>query len=89
MVSCNRVDRISHAVAPTRPSHLSDHPTLAGLTKAGPQVSSTGKRRLRVFVEKDLGEITSTLKPDNNPYIALIIDLNQTPGSFDLAMIAR
>ena len=28
------------------------------------------------------------LKLDNNPYIALIIDLNQTPGSFDLAMIA-
>jgi hypothetical protein len=28
------------------------------------------------------------LKLNNNLHIALIIDLNQTPGSFDLAMIA-
>jgi hypothetical protein len=34
-------------------------------------------------------EIGPKLKPNDNPYIALIIDLNQTPGSFDLAMIAR
>jgi hypothetical protein len=37
------------------------------------------------YPSKDLDEI----KPNHNPYLASIIDLNQTLGSFDLAMIAR
>jgi hypothetical protein len=48
-----------------------------------------GAPRLRAFVAKNLDEMWPQLNFDSNPYIALIIDLNQTPGSFDLAMIAR
>src|SRR5262249_12617961 len=89
MVSCNRVDRISHAVAPTRPGHPSDYPTLAGLTKAGPQYLRQASHACAYSLKKISDEIGPKVKVDNNPHIALIIDLNQTLGSFDLAMIAR
>jgi hypothetical protein len=47
-----------------------------------------GEQRPRVLVEKSLDEMEPNLKLNNNPHIASIIDLNQTPGSSDLAMIA-
>jgi hypothetical protein len=39
-------------------------------------------------LKKGLDEMEPNLKLNNNPHIASIIDLNQTPGSSDLAMIA-
>jgi hypothetical protein len=36
-----------------------------------------------------LGEIKLDLRFNDKPYIDPIIDLNQTPDAFDLAMIAR
>jgi hypothetical protein len=40
-------------------------------------------------LDENLDEKKSSLILHNNPYIAPIIDLNQTPPSFNLAMIAR
>jgi hypothetical protein len=51
-------------------------------------VFSAGERRLPRIWRKDLDEIRLNLKRNNKAHIAPIIDLNQTPGSFDLAMIA-
>jgi hypothetical protein len=39
-------------------------------------------------LKKGLDKMEPNLKLNNNPHIASIIDLNQTPGSSDLAMIA-
>jgi hypothetical protein len=46
-----------------------------------------GGQRLRLVLAKDWDEMTSKLKLNNNGHIALIIDLNQTPGPSDLAII--
>jgi len=62
--------------SPTRPR--------SGLPMTASDASSAGAQTSRAYPSKDLAEIKSAANPNNIGHIALIFDLNQTPGGCGL-----